>query len=144
MENWKALTLVVAVLYGMHNVFTKLASGKISDVFGGLVLESSAAFLILCYAAYLSVSGKQPFACSREGLIYSLSAGASVAVGSILYFSIFRLGGNLSVAGPIILIGGTLVMVLAGFTIWRETYSPSQVIGLALGVVALWLLSRPR
>ena len=142
MESWKVAAFFAALLYGLHNIFTKLASGKISDQFGAFLLEATASILILVYLVFLTLSGSRPISYTKEGILFSALAGASVAVGSILYFFIFRLGGNLSVAGPLILVGGVLVMVAAGIVIFHDQISLQNEIGIALGIISLYLLSK--
>jgi bacterial/archaeal transporter family protein len=46
-----------ALLYGAHQIFTKLASDKISDGLGGFVVETTAALTILLYFAWLRFGG---------------------------------------------------------------------------------------
>ena len=46
-----------AVLYGLHQIFTKLAAEKISDGLGGFVVEAAAALTILLYLAWLRFGG---------------------------------------------------------------------------------------
>ena len=141
MESWKLAAFITAILYGLHNVFTKLAAGKISDQLGGLVLEATAAILILAYVVFLRFQGDRPIHFTREGLLFSMLAGAAVAIGSILYFMIFRTGGNLSIAGPLILVGGSLLMVTVGVIGMSERISWQNGIGLILGMISIYLLS---
>ena len=51
MAGWFWYALVAAILYGAHQIFTKLASDRISDGLGGFVVEASAAATILLYLA---------------------------------------------------------------------------------------------
>jgi hypothetical protein len=50
------------VLYGLHQVFTKLASERIGDGLGGFIVEISAALIIALYLVYLKFFSewKQP------------------------------------------------------------------------------------
>ena len=52
MNNWFWYAVGAAVLYGAHQIFTKLASNGISDGLGGFVVEGSAALTILAYLAW--------------------------------------------------------------------------------------------
>jgi len=140
-ESWRIATLVAAVLYGLHNVFTKLASGQISDQLGGLVLELTAAFLILGHIAILGFNGTGLLDFTKGGLLFSVFAGVCVGIGTVLYFAIFRLGGRLSVAGPLVLVGGVLTMSGVGIVFFREGVSSLKVIGLALGIASLYVLN---
>lgn len=141
MESWKIATLFAAVLYGLHNVFTKSAAGKITDQFGGLVLESTGALLILGYVILLGFKGTNSFDFTRDGILFSILAGVCVGAGTVLYFAIFRLGGDLSIAGPAVLVGGVLIMSAVGIIIFKEGVSFSKGLGLALGVSSVYILS---
>src|ERR1041385_538560 len=56
--NWFFYAVGAAILYGAHQIFTKLASARISDGLGGFVVEFSAALTILAYLAYLRLFDK--------------------------------------------------------------------------------------
>ena len=47
MAAWFWYAVVAAVLYGAHQIFTRLASERIGDGLGGFVVEASAAMFIL-------------------------------------------------------------------------------------------------
>src|SRR6266576_614835 len=61
-----------AVLYGAHQIFTKLAADRISDGLGGFVVEASAATTILVYLAYLRWFGTWSQNGSAAGVYYSV------------------------------------------------------------------------
>src|SRR5213595_3090904 len=46
---WFWYAVVTAVLYGAHQIFTRLAAERIGDGLGGLIVEASAALSILIY-----------------------------------------------------------------------------------------------
>ena len=47
MNTWFWYAIGAAILYGLHQVFTKLASSGISDGLGGFVVEATAALTIM-------------------------------------------------------------------------------------------------
>lgn len=51
MSAWFWYAVGAAVLYGAHQIFTKLAAERISDGLGGFVVEATAALTILLYLA---------------------------------------------------------------------------------------------
>lgn len=140
METWKSIAVLTALLYGMYNVFTKLAAGNISDSFGAFLLEIVAALLILGFIFFLRFKGENPIQFNAQGLLFSIFAGISVAIVSILYFMVFRTGGHLSVAGPFILVGGSIVMIVIGVLFFKEPISVRSAAGLILGLVGLYLM----
>src|SRR4051794_37287641 len=58
MAPWFWYAVVAAVLYGAHQIFTRLASDHIGDGLGGFVVEAVAALSILGYLAFLWFSGR--------------------------------------------------------------------------------------
>ena len=57
MATWFYYAIGAGVLYGLHQVFTKLAAERISDGLGGFVVETTAALTILGYLAAVRLSG---------------------------------------------------------------------------------------
>ena len=58
MAAWFWYAVVAAVLYGAHQIFTRLAAERIGDGLGGFVVEASAAMFILLYLAFLWLAGR--------------------------------------------------------------------------------------
>ena len=71
MAPWFWYAVVAAVLYGAHQIFTRLASDHIGDGLGGFVVEATAALSILLYLAFLWLSGRWNQKFSAEGFNYS-------------------------------------------------------------------------
>ena len=70
MNAWFWYAVGPAVLYGLHQVFTKLASDRISDGLGGFVVEATAALTILAYLAALYLAGNWNQRSSTPGVLY--------------------------------------------------------------------------
>src|SRR6476620_11926386 len=102
-----------AILYGMHQIFTRMASDRIGDGLGGFVVEGTAALTILLYLLSLYVSGRWNQSVSAPGVVYSVLTGICVGVGTVFFFLLFQKGGPLS-AVPMILAGGAALMAIAG------------------------------
>src|SRR5438309_9932572 len=113
MAPWFWYAVVAAILYGAHQIFTRLASEHIGDGLGGFVVEASAALSILLYLAFLWLGGRWNQKFSIAGLNYSLLTGICVGAGTIAFFLLFQKGGPLS-AVPAILAGGAAIMAVAG------------------------------
>src|ERR1043165_1037467 len=84
MATWFFYAVGAAVLYGAHQIFTKLAADHISEGLGGFVVEASAALTILIYLAYLRFGGTWNQSSSGPGLFYSVLTGICVGAGTIL------------------------------------------------------------
>jgi transporter family protein len=142
MRSWFFYAVGAAVLYGAHQIFTKLASDRISDGLGGFVVEASAAAAILIYLAYLRWFGTWNQTSSAPGVYYSVLTGFCVGVGTIFFFLLFQKGGPLS-SVPMILGGGAAIMAIAGILFVKESASISRLLGIALALIGLFLLRAP-
>jgi bacterial/archaeal transporter family protein len=110
---WFWYAVLAAVLYGAHQIFTRLAAERIGEGLGGFIVEASAALSILIYLAILWFVGRWNQKFSGAGFNYSLLTGICVGAGTIAFFLLFQKGGPLS-AVPAILAGGAAIMALAG------------------------------
>jgi transporter family protein len=141
MTDWFWYAIGAAILYGMHQIFTRMASNRIGDGLGGFVVEATAAASIFAYLVFLYLSGqwKQDFTAS--GVFYSVLTGICVGAGTVLFFLLFQKGGPLS-AVPMILAGGASLMAVAGIFFFKESASLSRLLGIVLSIVGLFLLRR--
>ena len=132
---------MAAVLYGAHQIFTRLASEHIGDGLGGFVVEASAAITILLYLAVLWLTNRWEQKFSSTGFNYSVLTGICVGVGTVVFFLLFQKGGPLS-SVPAILAGGAAIMALAGVLFFKEPISWQRVAGVILSITGLFLLRR--
>jgi bacterial/archaeal transporter family protein len=141
MNGWFGYAIGAAILYGLHQVFTKLASAGASDGLGGFLVEATAAATIGLYLAYLRFAGPWNQHINTAGVIYSITTGICVGAGTVLFFLLFQAGGPLS-AVPGVLAVGAAIMVAAGVVVFHETFSWERALGVALSIVAILLLRR--
>lgn len=141
MATWFWYAVIAAVLYGAHQIFTRLASDHIGDGLGGFVVETTAAFTILLYLAALWFGGRWNQKFSNEGFYYSALTGICVGAGTIAFFLLFQKGGPLS-SVPAILAGGAAIMAIAGILFFREAPSWQRVAGITFAIVGLFLLRK--
>jgi len=139
MEYWFIAALVAALAYGLHNIFTKIAAGHVSDALGGFILEITASLCILSYIVFL-VFNHESFNVNSRGVIFSIFAGICVGVGTVLYFYIFSHGGELSIAGPLVISGGVMLMAIAGIIFFKEKISFIKIAGIVSCIIGLYLL----
>jgi transporter family protein len=141
MAPWFWYAVVAAVLYGAHQIFTRLASDHIGDGVGGFVVEATAALTILAYLAFLSLTGRWEQKVSLVGVNYSMLTGVCVGAGTVAFFLLFQRGGPLS-AVPAILAGGAAIMAVAGIVFFHEAMSWQRMLGVLLAITGLFLLRR--
>lgn len=139
MSTWFWYALAAAVLYGFHQVFTKLAANHISDGLGGLVVETTAAVTIAIYLVWLWLTNSWSQRATVEGVGYSILTGICVGAGTVMFFLLFQRNGPLS-AVPMILAGGAALMAVCGLLFFKETASWPRLLGIIFSIAGLLLL----
>jgi bacterial/archaeal transporter family protein len=138
---WFWYAVIAAVLYGAHQIFTRMAADHIGEGLGGFVVEATAALSILSYLAFLWLANRWDQKSSQNGIVYSVLTGICVGAGTIAFFLLFQRGGPLS-SVPAILAGGAAIMAVAGILFFREPPSWQRIVGIAFAVIGLFLLSK--
>ena len=141
MGKWFGFAVAAAVLYALHQVFTKLAASRIGDGLGALLVEATAAVSVLAYLGWLWFGGGWNQQFTPAGATYSVLTGICVGSGTVVFFLMFQRGGPLS-AVPAILAAGAAMMALAGVLFFREQLSLSRSLGIVLSIVGLYLLRK--
>lgn len=136
---WFPYAIAAALLYGLHQIFTKLASERISDGLGALIVEGSAVGTILVYLFALYASQRWSQTATSVGALYSVLTGVCVGAGTIAFFLLFQRGGPLS-AVPAILAGGAAIMAAAGLVWFGEPARPLRLLGIGLSLIGLYLV----
>lgn len=137
--NWFFYVVGAAVLYGLHQVFTKLASRSIGDGLGGFVVEVTAAITIGIYLLFLRFGGKWDQPADGIGIFYSALTGLCVGVGTLFFFLLFQKGGPLS-AVPLVLAGGAALMAIVGIFVFKEPLTLKHTLGIGFSIAGLYLL----
>ena len=138
---WFWYAVIAAVLYGAHQIFTRMAADHIGEGLGGFVVEVTAALSILSYLAFLWLANRWDQKSSLNGILYSVLTGICVGAGTIAFFLLFQKGGPLS-SVPAILAGGAAIMAVAGILFFREPPSWQRIVGIAFALIGLFLLSK--
>jgi bacterial/archaeal transporter family protein len=140
MAGWFWYAIAAAVLYGLHQVFTKLAANGISGSLGGFVVETTAAMTIATYVVFLWLTNSWTMKVTTSGIWYSVLTGICVGAGTIMFFLLFQNGGPLS-AVPAVLAGGAALMAVCGILFFNEAASWPRLLGIALSIASILLLS---
>src|SRR5207249_8820313 len=143
MSSWFWYAVAAAILYGAHQIFTRLAADRIGEGLGGFVVEATAALSILLYLAFLWFTSRWDQRSTGEGIFYSVLTGVCVGAGTIAFFLLFQKGGPLS-AVPIILAVGAAMMTIAGILFFREPISWQRLTGIILAIIGLFLFRRQK
>ena len=141
MASWFWFAAAAAILYGLHQITTRLAAERIGEGIGGFVVEATAALTILVYLLALRLAGHWNQPVTSAGVLYSVLTGLAVGLGTLAFFLLFQRGGPLS-AVPAILAVGAALMAAAGVVWFRETLTASRALGMVLSIAGLYLLRK--
>jgi bacterial/archaeal transporter family protein len=138
---WLLASLGAGAFIAVHYMFLRAASGRIGDTLGALVLEGTAAIGI---ALNYAVGARGPAVdTTRLGLVFSALSGLAISGASILLFNALRRGGPVASTGTIVLGGGVALSALLAPFLFGEGFTVRRAIGVALGIAAIAVLSRP-
>ena len=139
MAGWFGYAVGAAVVYGLHQIFTKLASERIADGLGGVVVEGTAVLTIAAYLLWLYAAGRWNQTWTPMGVLYGALTGVCVGAGTVLFFVMFQRGAPLS-AVPAILAGGAALMAAAGILGFGEAVTARHIMGIGLSLLGLYLV----
>lgn len=132
-----SLALIAAVGYGVSDYLSGVFSRRLR--FLDVVVVGHAAGLLVFIVAWPLFEGT---AFSMRDLVWSTLAGVAGAAGVLLLMHAFRVG-RFAVASPVSAVGTAAIPVAVGLLLGEQPSSVGPV-GLAFGVVAIWLVSGAR
>ena len=139
---WQLAAVGAACFIAGHYLFLRAASGRVGDSLGALLLEATAALGIAIVYALGLRGGIVPT--TRAGVLYSVLSGLCITGASILLFSALRRGGPVASTGTIVLGGGVALSALVSPWLFREPMTARRLLGVALGIAAIAVLSTER
>ncbi len=132
--------ILATILYTLFDIFASRAGNKIDANLSPVIFNGLGAILpLIIYAFYKFSKGAKLIATTSSGIIYSVLAGISIALFSILLIKIFEKGG-LAYVVPLIY-GGTVALAsLTGWILFKESVSDPQIIGIVVVIVGIALI----
>jgi transporter family protein len=132
------LLVAATILYTLFDLFAAKAGGKLNENLAATIFNGLGAAIPLII--YLASKSKNATETTTSGIVYSLLAGVSIAIFSIILINLFARAENVSFILPTIY-GGTVVLgSMAGIFVFKETISPLGMAGVALTIIGLGLL----
>lgn len=124
------LIILATISYTLFDIFASRAGNKIDANLSSVVFNGIGAILPLAiYIFYKFFKGEKLMPTTKEGMVYSLLAGITIAIFSFLLIKVFEKGGLVYVT-PMIY-GGTVALAsLAGWLIFKESISAMQLVGI--------------
>lgn len=129
--------LVTFVFWGVAAFLDKLAANRLGDKGTWVILLSSIPSLIFFLAYIIWFSGSN---FDQKGLWILLASWILTTVGSVAYYLVFTKS-QVSVGAPLTALYPVLAVIL-GVLFLKEKLSGSQTLGVGLGMLSIYLLSK--
>ena len=137
---WLIFAFLSAFFLSLTDLFTKLSSDKINNIFGSLIINLAATITMIVALLIIKSKGEDVFSFKTNGIIYSVLAGIVVAIATIFVLKMFSGGVNLSTAVPVVRIGIIIIGSLIGIILLKESISLRYIAGFLISLVGLYLL----
>ena len=137
--NWIPYAAVTALALAAADVCVKLASGKLSNSLG-LLLYGACTFATGLGWVLLERAQGMPLFARPAGVVAALGVGVAVSIVTVGLYLTFGAGAPISLASPVIRLGGLLLAGIVGIALLREPLTARYVIGLALAVAGMVLI----
>ncbi len=128
--------MVAVGLWGLWGFLSKVATLQLPT--GAVYLFSITGHLVV--VGYLAATGGLTIPWQPGGLAAALGAGICMAIGLLCFFKALA-GGAAGVVVPLTALY-PMVTVILSWTLLHEGFTPRHLAGVALALVAVWLLSK--
>jgi drug/metabolite transporter (DMT)-like permease len=137
--NWVVLALISAGALASADLCVKMAAGKLSNSLA-LLLYGGCTFMTgLGWVVADKLRGADFFA-QPAGVAAALGVGVAFSAVTIgLYFT-FGAGAPVSLASPLVRIGGLLIASLVGLLLFQEDFTWQYLLGMVLAVGGVGLI----
>lgn len=136
--NWMVYAAISALALAAADVLVKLASGKVSNSLG-MLLYGVVPFLAgLIW--YIADSKSETAIVNPIGIVYALGVGVGFASVTFGLYAAFSAGAPVSLASPLIRLGGLLAASLFGILVFKEPFSLRYGVGLVMACGGLYLM----
>lgn len=141
MNNWVVWAVLTATFYGGYNFLIKVASGKIDQIAGAVILQVAAAVLGGIALLWLNIGGRS-ITITRAGIGYAILAGLIVGMAEITSFYVFSKGVPTSIGVPMIIGGSVVAAAILGALFLGERLNFVHAVGMILIIGGIVLLAK--
>jgi drug/metabolite transporter (DMT)-like permease len=137
------LLAMAVVIYALFGIFVSQAGGKIDPTLSSGILNGIGGLLPLVIWQTQRMTRSEGVVTEPTGLVFSILAGVTVAVFSIILVSLYSRGGELSYVFPIIYGGAIATTAAVGWLVLGDVFSWTHLAGVAGIVAGISLLALP-
>ncbi|NJN94573.1 MAG: hypothetical protein HC875_10985 [Anaerolineales bacterium] len=137
--DWIFYAVVTALLLAAADVFVKLAAGKLSNSVA-LLIYGSCTFLVgLGWVLWQRFQGVPQYA-QLPGMIAAGAVGLTFAMVTLGLYITFGAGAPISLASPLIRLGGLVLVSLVGLIFFKEPLTWRYALGMLLAGGGIYLI----
>lgn len=141
--NWVIYTLGAALALAVADVLVKLAAGRIPNSLA-LLLYGTVPFLVGVVWTVVDRAKGTEFAVHPPAVAFGIGVGITYTLVTVCLYLAFQAGAPISIASPVVRLGGLIVASAVGVLLWKEPLSGRYLAGLALAGAGLYLMmTRP-
>jgi transporter family protein len=136
---WIVYALGTAFALAVADFCLKLASGKVSSSLG-LLLYGSCTFLTgLCWVTFDKIRGAEIHA-QAQGIVAATVVGIAFSAVTIGLYATFGAGAPISLASPLVRLGGLILASMAGLVLLNEPLTWRYICGIVLAITGILLI----
>lgn len=137
--NWIFYAVITALLLAAADIFVKLATGKLSNSVALLIYGSCTFLMGLGWVVWQRFQGVPQYA-QLPGMVAAGAVGLTFALVTVGLFVTFGAGAPISLASPLIRLGGLVLVSLVGLIFFKEPLTWRYVAGMLLACGGIYLI----
>lgn len=137
--SWMVYVVGAAVALAAADVLVKAAAGKVPNSLG-MLLYGSMPFAAGVVWWLIDRRNVEATAITTKGVVFGLGVGVMFATVTFCMYAAFRAGAPISIASPVIRLGGLVVASVAGLVLWKEPMTMRYVIGMAMVCLGIYFM----
>ena len=137
--SWMGYIVGAALALAAADLLVKAAAGKLPNSLG-MLLYASVPFAVGCVWWLIDRRNVEVGAITTKGVIYAIGVGVMFATVTFCMYAAFRAAAPISLASPLMRLGGLVVAGLVGLVIWKEPVSARYFVGLLLVGAGVFLM----
>ncbi|OGP55056.1 MAG: hypothetical protein A2Y65_04215 [Deltaproteobacteria bacterium RBG_13_52_11] len=136
---WIGYAIGTAVALAAADFFIKVAAGKLSNslallLYGSCTFSLGLGWVLLDKLQGVSIHAQAP------GVLAATGVGVAFSVVTVGLYITFGAGAPITLASPLVRLGGLLIVSLAGFLLLHEPLTWRYAVGMVLAVSGLYLI----
>jgi drug/metabolite transporter (DMT)-like permease len=136
---WIVYVIAAALALAAADIFVKAAAGKLPNSLG-MLLYGSIPFAAGLFWWLIDRRNVAPADITTKGVIFGLAVGVMFATVTFCMYAAFRAAAPISLASPVIRLGGLVVASIAGLVLWKEPMTMRYVAGLAMVCLGIYFM----